>query len=79
MLKCGPRRAKFVLESVADLRQSLESKGCKLIIAYARPEEFFAKLLEEMKDCRTKVVYQDEVCPEERAIEFKVKKLFGST
>merc|ERR1719261_416479 len=32
-----------------------------------------------MKDCRTKVVYQDEVCSEERAIEFKVKKQFGST
>lgn len=78
-LKCGPLRAKFVLESVADLRQSLESKGCKLIVACDRPEDLFGKILGDMKDCRTKVVYQDEVCSEERAIEFKVKKQFGST
>jgi deoxyribodipyrimidine photo-lyase len=78
-LKCGPLRAKFVLESIADLRQNLEKKGSKLLVAYAKPEEFFAEVLTEMKDCRTKAVYQDEVCPEEQAVEFKVKKLFGST
>lgn len=78
-LKCGPRRAKFVLDSIADLRASLEKKGCKLLVAYDRPEEFIGKLTKEMKDCRTKIVYQDEVCSEEQAIEFNVKKHFGSS
>ena len=80
-LKCGPLRAKFILESVANLRKSLESKGCKLMVAYERPEDFFAKLVKskEMKECRAKVVYQDEVCSEERTVEFEVKKLFGSS
>jgi deoxyribodipyrimidine photo-lyase len=64
-LKCGPRRAKFVLDSVADLRQSFESKGSKLLIAYDRPEDFFGKLVKEMKASKTKVFYQDEVWSEE--------------
>ena len=78
-LKCGPRRAKFVLESVEDLRQSLERIGSKLVVAYAKPEDVFSQLLEDCKDTRCKIVYQDEVCPEERAVEHKVKKLFQSS
>jgi deoxyribodipyrimidine photo-lyase len=78
-LKCGPRRAKFVMESIADLRQSFESKGSKLLVAYARPEDFFGKLLKETKLSKAKAFYQDEVCSEERAVEFKVKKLFDTT
>jgi len=78
-LKCGPRRAKFVLESVEDLRQSLEKKGCGLLVAYERPEDFLRKIVKDMKDCRTRVVYQDEVCSEEKAVEFKVQKLFDAS
>lgn len=78
-LKCGPRRAEFVLESVADLRQSLEKKGCKLLVAYERPEDFMRKIKKEMNDCSTNIVYQDEVCSEEKAVEFQVKKLFKSS
>jgi deoxyribodipyrimidine photo-lyase len=84
-LKCGPRRAKFVLESVADLRQSLERKGSKLVVAYAKPEDVFSQLLQDCKDSSSTgsskilLVYQDEVCSEERAVEHKVKKLFQSS
>jgi deoxyribodipyrimidine photo-lyase len=78
-LKCGPRRAKFVLESVADLRQSLERKGSKLVVAYAKPEDVFSQLLQDCKNTRSKIVYQDEVCSEERTVEHKVKKLFQSS
>lgn len=77
-LKCGPQRAKFLLESVLDLRKSLKAKGSELLVAYARPEDFLAELEITVKDRRTKVVFQDEVCTEERAIEFKVSKIFGS-
>ena len=80
-LKCGPRRAKFVLESIADLRQNIEKKGSKLLVAYDRPEDFFGKVLKEMKmsNGEAKAIYQDEVCSEEQAVEFNVKKLFGFT
>ena len=77
-LKCAPRRAAFVLKGIADLRQSLEKKGCKLLVANERPDEFMRKLTREMKGYKMKVVYQDEVCSEERAVECDVKKVFDS-
>jgi deoxyribodipyrimidine photo-lyase len=77
-LKCGPKRAKFILEAVQDLRQSLEKKGSKLLIANARPEDVFKELESAVTERRTKVVYQDEVCTEEQAVAFKVNKIFGS-
>ncbi|KAL3784621.1 hypothetical protein ACHAW5_003422 [Stephanodiscus triporus] len=40
--KCGPRRAKFILEAVADLRSSLEKRGSGLIVAVGRPEDALA-------------------------------------
>lgn len=82
-LKCGSRRAKFILESVHDLRQSLEKKGSKLVIASDRPEAFFSRLLTEtnvsQSSFRTKLVYQDEPCSEERAVAKAVKPLFRSS
>jgi deoxyribodipyrimidine photo-lyase len=78
-LKCGSRRAKFVLESVEDLRRSLVSKGSNLVVAHAKPEDLFSNLLIDMKEFKTNVVYQDEVCSEERTVERAVKKLFASS
>jgi DNA photolyase len=84
-IKCGPRRAKFALESVADLRQSLEQKGSKLLVSTEKPEDLFQKLLQNPADgsrisaARTKLVYQEEVCSEEVAVANKVKKLFQSS
>jgi deoxyribodipyrimidine photo-lyase len=77
-LKCGPRRAAFVLDGISDLRESLEKKGCRLLVACERPDEFMKKISREMKGYKLKVVYQDEVCSEERAIESEVKKVFNS-
>lgn len=77
-LKCGPRRAKFILESVSDLRQSLENKGCNLLVVRSKPEDFFASLLKETNLRSSKIVYQAEVCSEERDVELKVRKLFSS-
>ena len=82
-LKCGPRRAKFVIESVEDLRQSLEQKGSKLLVSTEKPEDFFSTILSN-KDgsknkLKTKLVFQDEVCSEEVAVANRVKKLFQSS
>jgi len=37
--KMGYHRAKFLIESVEDLRQSLRSMGCELIVRVGKPEE----------------------------------------
>ena len=77
-LKCAPRRAAFVMQGITDLRQSLEKKGGKLLVANERPEEFMRKIARDMKGYKMKVVYQDEVCSEEKAVELEVKKVFDS-
>lgn len=82
-IKCGPRRAQFCLESVADLRQSLEQKGSKLLVSTEKPEVLFRKLLQTQSgskiSARSKLIYQDEVCSEEVEVANKVKKLFQSS
>ncbi|MEM9987540.1 MAG: DASH family cryptochrome, partial [Bacteroidota bacterium] len=42
--KTGPFRAKFLLESVLNLRERLRSKGGDLLIAHGRPEEVLPTL-----------------------------------
>lgn len=72
-LKCGPKRAKFVLESVADLRQQLQSVGSGLAVFCGSPDQVFDKLLSDIEasslasasihDCH--IVCQEEVLQEE--------------
>ena len=72
-LKCGPRRAKFILESVADLRQQLESRGSGLVVAYGKPEEVLSKALEMAGDTVPRLTCQEEVCSEELAVDKAVR------
>jgi len=44
-VKCGSARAKFILESVEDLRRNLEGRGSGLVVAYGKSEDVFADLL----------------------------------
>ncbi|CAB9530058.1 Cryptochrome DASH [Seminavis robusta] len=71
-LKCGPKRAQFVLESVADLRRNLERKGSGLLVAHAKPEDFLDQLFQQLggDDAVTngKVICQEEVCSEEQDV-----------
>lgn len=65
--KCGSKRAKFILESVADLRSNLESKGSKLLVAHGEPGKVFDDILSKV-DCKAfdvNVVVQEEVVKEE--------------
>ncbi len=48
--KTGKFRAKFLLESVADLRQSLESLGGNLIIRRGKPEETYPAISSRIAD-----------------------------
>jgi hypothetical protein len=79
-MKCGPRRAKFVIESVADLRKSLEENGSKLLVSTKKPETFFSEILSDAqsKDSN-KLIYQEEVCSEEQNVAKAVEKLFQSS
>lgn len=47
--KTGKFRAKFVLESVADLRRSLQKLGSELIIRYGRPEDVIFDIAHKAK------------------------------
>ena len=78
-IKCGPRRAKFVIESVEDLRKSLENRGSKLLVSNEKPETFFSKLLKHSKSSSDKLVYQEEVCSEEAIVANNVEKQFESS
>lgn len=72
-LKCAPRRAKFVLESVADLRSQLEKKGSGLVVAHGEPEDVFESLFANIANPR--VVCQEEVCSEELSVDKAVKSV----
>lgn len=79
-------RQRFLIESVLNLRQNLEKVGSKLLISNQKPEDVIPHLID--KDCDNTIVYQQEVCSEELAVEKKLSKccvgvkleqLWGST
>lgn len=78
-LKCGPRRAQFVTECVADLRQNLKEKcGSQLLIAHGDPAEIMDQWIQKLMQtthndnsitknkCSISIVCQEEVVAEER-------------
>lgn len=76
-LKCGPRRAQFILESVSDLRRQLEAKGSGLIVAHGKPEQIIPKLLQSVGGndltLSPSVFCQREVCQEELNVDKAVR------
>lgn len=71
-LKCAPCRAKFILESVADLRSHLEQRGSGLVVAQGKPEDVFSTLFQ---DVCPRVVCQEEVCSEELSVDKAVRRV----
>ena len=65
--KTGKYRAKFLLESVADLRRSLQQRGSDLVIRQGHPEEILPKLASELQV--QKVYWHEEVTAEETSVE----------
>ncbi len=47
--KIGPHRAKFILESLADLRESLRARGSDLLLRHGLPEEVLPELSQEVR------------------------------
>lgn len=65
--KTGSYRAQFLLESVADLRQSLQKLGSDLIIRQGKPEAIIPALVEQ-HSIQT-VAYHEETTAEEIRVE----------
>jgi deoxyribodipyrimidine photo-lyase len=65
--KTGPFRARFVIECVADLRESLRALGSDLLVRVGKPEEVIPGLVQQLEigalHCSA------EVTSEERAVE----------
>jgi deoxyribodipyrimidine photo-lyase len=85
-LKCGPLRAKFILESVTNLRTNLEAHGSGLVVAHGKPEEIFPSILNSFVadggDPIPRVFCQEEVASEElrvdKALKRELKRKAGS-
>jgi deoxyribodipyrimidine photo-lyase len=69
--KTGSFRAQFLLESVADLRASLQNLGSDLIIRIGLPEEILPALVQEYDI--TDVYFYQETTAEEVAVETALK------
>lgn len=76
-LKCSPRRAQFVLESVCDLQQQLIRAGSNLVVVTQQtPEDYFAASSSSTSNKKALLFYQDEVCREEKTIAKNVSQHF---
>jgi len=71
--KTGPHRAKFLVESVLDLKQRLRSVGSDLLIAVDKPEIVIGDLVAE-STASTAVFAHKEVASEERRVETRVRE-----
>lgn len=89
--KCGPRRAKFLIESVANLRENMLKLGSGLVVSLGKPEDFFESL-RCRDDMAIQVTCQEEVSSEEiqvvksvdeilqkRGLHSSVTQIWGST
>jgi deoxyribodipyrimidine photo-lyase len=76
-LKCGPKRAQFIIESVTDLRQSLHTHlQTPLLVASGEPARMVDQILTQLKSYNqnettkaytdVQIVCQDETAPQER-------------
>ncbi|PSL32663.1 deoxyribodipyrimidine photo-lyase [Dyadobacter jiangsuensis] len=70
--RTGALRARFLIESVAELRKNIRQKGGDLLIRTGKPEEIVAKLAE---DYNADYVYTSkEIAPQETRIESSLSK-----
>lgn len=76
--KCGVGRAKFILESVQNLRENLESNGSGLIVAHGKSEDVFEQLCQTLqnddKTLQPNVFCQEEIASEELAVDKAMKR-----
>ncbi len=71
--KTGNYRAQFLIESVVDLRDSLQKLGSNLVVRRGLPEEIIPAIAEQLKV--DQVCYSKEVTAEEKQVEKQLKKV----
>jgi deoxyribodipyrimidine photo-lyase len=69
--KTGVHRARFLLESIADLRASLRRIGSDLVVACGKPEEVLPRLLHP--EGRTMILAHREAMHEELGVERRLQ------
>ena len=74
--KSGNYRAQFLIESVADLRTSLQQLGSNLVVRKGLPESVIPAIAEQLKVDR--VSYSKEVTSEEKRVEKKLKQALSA-
>ena len=74
--KTGNYRAQFLVESVADLRSSLQKLGSNLIVRRGLPEEIIPAIAEQLQVDR--VCFSEEVTSEEKRVERKLKQALSA-
>ena len=72
--KTGSRRAKFVLESLADLRGSLKDLGSGLVVRRGSPRQVLADICEEIGD-GVSIISSEAACMEEQKDEAAVSEI----
>jgi deoxyribodipyrimidine photo-lyase len=70
--KTGPFRAKFIRESLVDLRNNLQTKGADLVVLTGYPEKTLVAFAEEHQ--ATAIYFSQEVTDEERQVETSLEK-----
>ncbi|MGD1952613.1 MAG: DASH family cryptochrome [Leptolyngbyaceae cyanobacterium] len=70
--KTGSYRAQFLLESVADLRKSLQAKGSNLVIRHGKPEEEIPAIVKSLQV--DAIYWHEEVTSEELAVDTALEK-----
>ncbi|MGF1588964.1 MAG: DASH family cryptochrome [Pleurocapsa sp.] len=74
--KTGNYRAQFLIESVADLRSSLQKLGSNLVVRRGLPEKILPAIAEQLKVDR--VCYSQEVTSEETRVEQKLSQALSA-
>ncbi|XP_068790260.1 cryptochrome DASH-like isoform X2 [Struthio camelus] len=87
--KTGPRRLRFLLESVRDLRETLKKKGSTLVVRKGKPEDVVHDLITQLGSVSA-VAFHEEATKEELDVEkglcqvcsqhgVKIQTFWGST
>ena len=74
--KTGSFRAQFLVESVADLRSSLQKLGSNLIVRRGLPEEIIPAIAQQLNIDR--VHYSQEITSEEKQVEKKLTQALSA-
>ncbi|CAH1793090.1 unnamed protein product [Owenia fusiformis] len=73
--KTGPHKLKFLLESLADLKNTFESKGSNLLIRNGKPETVISELIKVIGKDNVSLAWQEEVTKEKTDVEDALKAL----